>query len=352
MSKMIRALPITMIIAACIVYAFISDSKKPGTPQTAITSPDGHAVGSQNAKPVLIFEPASLDFGELLVGESRTQSVQIKNTSGMSVTVKEVVTTCGCLRADLPVPVLQAGKSETMQISFSGTWGKVQNPSVEITSDVPGARLVLPVSGTVKKELSVEPESLNFGALQKGEKKTLVTELRRIDGKPLVLNTVEVSNPAFCARWKPADNSAFEIEITATAGEAPGRLAGTAIFVTDIPNVRPQTYLILETKADVVFEPNIVVLPQDNERKVSPAVVLVKRQTVGTLAIESVSESDRLPVEFSVEQVNPSACRLTARITGPYTKANNFGEFLVKTNTEPYPARLPYVVRLYGFKQK
>src|SRR5215831_1635275 len=120
--------------------------------------------GLNSNGPQLQFNPSSLDFGDVQVGNSATLAVIVKNVGDSNCHVTAIALDDPQFTQDLAVPVTipYGGGQELIHVTFTPTSAAGFGAHLTITSDSVGNPDVLPLSGAGDvggQLLSVNPSS-------------------------------------------------------------------------------------------------------------------------------------------------------------------------------------------------
>jgi hypothetical protein len=297
----------------------------------------------------LRYEPHTIDFGEVLANQKKSISTTVVNNSARDINVERIEVSCGCVKGDLPGNLIPAGGQQTLTVTlyatprqWTGTLG------VNLVTDEPGNPWApLTVKGSIKLEFVVDPMLLNFDTLGKRGKRTATATIRRTDGTPFQIKDISASNKEFAFKWTAMPNtngSAYSIAVTAT-GIKPGNISEGAAILTDSKTVPAVPLMLrLQVTGDVACLPATASAPQMADGTPEPFETIVKRYTPGELVIEGVTESNKLPLEFKVERLDASSCRLKVKLQGQFKRFAPFGNLLIRTNVEEQPVQLYYYV--------
>ena len=145
--------------------------------------------------------PASLSFGSVNVGSSKTLSETITNSGGTTVTVSQAtVTGTGYSITGLTVPfTLAAGASKSFNVVFAPQAAGTPSGTLTITSDASNASLTVPVSGTAVTAgvIAAGTPSLSFGTVTVGNTKTLSETITNSGGSSVSVSQVAVTGTGF-----------------------------------------------------------------------------------------------------------------------------------------------------------
>jgi hypothetical protein len=330
------------------------------TPITPLVQPDPESQKAAQAPPpptaptAVKINPDNIDFGEVKVGQSKEQTVQIENTGAQLMNILEVRGTCGCLKLEMPEKKIEPGKSQPLKLTFVGQSGRRQeNYTVTVVTDEPAKPASgFLVKGKVIQVFFLEPQTLYYEFVAKGRAKTLETTLTRCDGKPFEIKNISAVHPEFSFTWAPVEGknkSVYKIQGT-VRGEKPGIVTEGAAVLTDHPEVPALAlYVSARITGDVVSLTPQLIATRGSDGVVEPFSTVIKRLTPGRIQIESVTESHLASpgpamhqVEFESQPIDDVQCTLIIRLKGTSFEQPPQGEFVIKTNVEETPLRVPY----------
>jgi len=145
--------------------------------------------------------PASLDFGSVLVGNNQTLSETVTNTGGSSLTISQVAASgTGFSLSGITAPVtLTVGQSATFSVAFAPTTAGAVSGNVTITSNGSNPTLTIPLAGigTAAGSLGANPSSLGFGSVLVGSNKALSETLTNTGSTSITISQVATSGTGF-----------------------------------------------------------------------------------------------------------------------------------------------------------
>jgi hypothetical protein len=206
------------------------------------SSPDGDTAASLSgnglAPGALAFDPASLDFGDLVVGASDTLTTTLENTGGVTVTgIQLTVTGAGFSRnggtCDIGMFDLAAGADCTVVIEFQPAAPGAASGSLDASSlDGGTAAASLSGNGLAPGDLVFSTDAIDFGNVVIGGAGVTQTVMLTNPGDLAVDNvTIMVSGDGFSRDGGSCDIAAFSLaggaDCTVTVRFAP-TLAGPA----------------------------------------------------------------------------------------------------------------------------
>jgi|ERR1043165_7893545 hypothetical protein len=360
MSGSTRWLVLAAVLGLCTSYVLWGLPRTPDgsahIPATTAATTPAPGTGATPVPPVrptkLTLDPEEIDFGIVPLNESRTAAQRVSNPTDKSIGIRELHGSCGCLTVTSTGTEIPPGGSITLNYKFAATSGKKSLINAYFRSNEPSdPYTVINLHATVKQEIVLDPDSLNFGPVGKNEPKTMDFVVRSDDGKPFEIRSIAGSRQEYTFTWEPGggvDRSGYRVHATFKSKKG-GTLNDTAAVFTDrAVNGTMPLYLQASVKPDLTCDPPNVAAKADAARVVPPFVTVMKRTTPGKLEIMSVEEESKppykLPVEFNVEQLSEDSCRLTIRFKAPYPHRQPFGAFLIKTNVEEQEFRLAFHV--------
>jgi hypothetical protein len=208
-----------------------------GTARLSLTG-TGTSPGQLNAN------PTTLNFANVQVGSSQTQSATLINSGGSSLTISAASASgTGFSLRGLALPLtLNAGQSTTFSVQFAPNATGAVSGNVSITSDGANPNLNIALSGTgvTPGALSASPTSLSFGSVQVGSGASLSETLTNTGGASVTISQANVTGTGFSitgltlpTTLTPSHSVTFTAKFTpAATGAASGNLA----IVSDASN--------------------------------------------------------------------------------------------------------------------
>jgi hypothetical protein len=184
--------------------------------------------------------PASLSFGSVQTGSSRTASETVTNSGPSSVTISQAnVSGTGFNVSGLTLPVtLNVGQSTTFTVSFAPQSGGSVNGNLALISNGSNSTLNVVLSGTgvTPGLLTANPASQSFGNVATGSTKTLSQTLTNSGGSALTISQLSPSGTGFSfsginppVTLSAGQSFTFNVSFTpAASGSAAGSLAITS----------------------------------------------------------------------------------------------------------------------------
>lgn len=184
-----------------------TSAEGPATPRATptATDPTAHstppaAPGGAGPAPRLSVPEPTVDVGEILKGESREVEFEIRNAGDAPLVIQRVITVCGCTVASLitdegtivvPLPgtpadpaglaTLAPGGDATVRVEFQSKTqplGKIEKHVTLRTNDPEQVEFRLKIHAELQQAFVLEPESIVFGELKRGETPTRTLKLR------------------------------------------------------------------------------------------------------------------------------------------------------------------------------
>ena len=358
-----RWIAIAAVLGLCVAYALWGGraATQPAPDITAPIAPDPkNKIIDPNAPPTvtpplaaptsaLKMTPETVDFGDVKVTEHKEVVVQVMNSGKELIKIDDVKGSCGCLKVDMPDRSIEPGKSATLKLGFTGQSGKrPESYSVSVITNEEGRpKVILPVKGKVIQTFIVDPVTLYFEDGAKGVAKTQETVITRVDGKPFNIKAVSAQHKELSFKWEPvagSNASAYKIFVTLTGIEPCSFTEGAAIL-TDHPTVPAMPIHIgARVTGDVVSTTQVLTAVQGMDTRVAPFETVIKRVTPGPLEIKSIEESDKRPIEVTQTRIDESSIRVKVTLTSEFPDKTPFGDFVIYSNVEAQPLRVPYRV--------
>jgi ASPM-SPD-2-Hydin domain-containing protein len=157
-------------------------------PGPSLTIPlSGTGTGTSAGKPELTISPATLDFGNVAVGDEATRTVALR-ASGGTVDVSSISSNSSQFAAPkLKFPLAVAdGKEVTVDVTFSPNKDGNASGALSFASNAERSSMSEPLAGTGaaagKRELTITPSTINFGKVAVGGTATLTLGLHASGG--------------------------------------------------------------------------------------------------------------------------------------------------------------------------
>ncbi len=169
------------ITCACL----ISQQPRPATTGPATTKP---AAG-----PRIVFEPESIDFGEVYTGSAATKSAKIWNRGTEPLQIKSIKKGCACTPATIDRKLIQPGEFANLTVKLTVPHRKGKSRKVvKIESNDPTKKIaVLPVKMEVLVGVRTDPTTLRATGLTVGEPATIEFKLISETGHPFRILAIE-----------------------------------------------------------------------------------------------------------------------------------------------------------------
>ena len=156
---------------------------------------------SQKQSSTLSLLTATLDFGSVTAGSSKTLTVTATNSGPVSVSVSSAAISTqyfSLIAPSLPITVA-AGQRSTISIKFTPNAAGAFSATLSITSDAANAVTNLPLSGTgtAPGQLMLNPASESFGNVTVGGKQSQTLTLTNTSASSVNILQASVSGAGF-----------------------------------------------------------------------------------------------------------------------------------------------------------
>jgi hypothetical protein len=205
-------------------------------PLTSVLSASGSGVVSSQ----IAASPASVAFGNVILGNSQTVPASVTNTGSGSVTISSAAATgTGFSFTGPGLPVtLTSGQSATFNAIFTPSSAGSQSGNLTITSNANNPTLTIPLSGVgvTQGQITPNPATLSFGNVALGGSKTLTETLTNSGGSSLTISAASatgsgynISGLALPLTLAAGQGTTFSVQFApTTAGTASGNVALTS----------------------------------------------------------------------------------------------------------------------------
>lgn len=161
------------------------DSDAAATPQLLIP-----LTGNGTAFARIEVSPAAIDFGDVLIDTTQTQTVTVRDDGTAPLNISSIQLapdSAPDFHVQPPAALrVQPGQSETFTVSFAPTQAEKATGTVLIASDdaqTPVAKVAL--TGQCEPRIVVSPAAIDFGQVSKGGQDTKMIDIKNIGTAPL-----------------------------------------------------------------------------------------------------------------------------------------------------------------------
>src|SRR6266581_4990318 len=225
-----------------------------GSPQTLTLSGSG-----VTASATLSANPGSIAFGNIVVGNTSTQTITLANSGSTNVTISQIsLSGTGFNASGLATPMtLAAGQSATFTAQFAPAAAGNTSGSITLTSDASNPTLTIALSGTgTQGQLAANPASVSFGNVLVGSSGSQTVTLTNSGTASVTLSAASASGTGFSI-------SGLSLPLTLAAGQnttftaqfapsATGSASGTASITSNAPG-SPLTIALSGTGVAATF---------------------------------------------------------------------------------------------------
>src|SRR5215469_8655422 len=187
------------------------------------------SVTGTGLQPAINLTPSSAAFGNVAIGATNSQTIQISNMGNATLTITQaIVTGAGFSTGGLSLPLsINPGQSSTFNVQFdpSGT-GSVSG-SISIASNASGSPSVITLSGTgiaATETLSFSTTSVSFGNVDTGSSSTQSETITNTGNSNVRISQIALSGVRYSlggastpVTLSPSQTLSFSIIFTPTA---------------------------------------------------------------------------------------------------------------------------------------
>jgi Abnormal spindle-like microcephaly-assoc'd, ASPM-SPD-2-Hydin/Protein of unknown function (DUF1573) len=175
------------------------------------------AVNQQVQSGTLSLSSASLDFGSVTSGASKTLAVTASNTGSASITISSASISSQYFSLSaptLPIAIL-AGQSAPITLVFTPKAAGAFSAAFSVTSNASNSSATLSLTGTgvASGQFALSPASENFGSVTVGSNQSVSETVTNTGGSSLTISQVGTSGTGFTV-------SGITAPVTLTAGQS------------------------------------------------------------------------------------------------------------------------------------
>jgi Abnormal spindle-like microcephaly-assoc'd, ASPM-SPD-2-Hydin/Protein of unknown function (DUF1573) len=211
----------------------------------ASNSPLSVSLSGTGMQPALTISPASLNFSNVLVGQTSTQAVTLTNSGNAGLTMNlATVSGTGFGMSGLSLPTtIAAGANLQFNVTFAPTSTSGSIGSVVFTDNATGSPQTLALTGsavTSGSSLSSNPGSFNFNSVAVGQSSLQSFTLTNSGNATVTIGAVTASGTGFSASGLSAGGqiaAGASATVTGTfAPTTPGAASGSIVITSNATN--------------------------------------------------------------------------------------------------------------------
>jgi Abnormal spindle-like microcephaly-assoc'd, ASPM-SPD-2-Hydin len=220
-------------------FAPTSAGNATGTISVASNAPNSPMtipLTGAGTQPALAITPASVSFGNVVVGATGSVSVNLSNTGSASVTISQAsVSGTGFTMVGSPTgQTIQPGQSFSFTAQFLPTAVGNATGSISVASNAPNSPMTIALTGTgTQAGLGVSPTAVNFKGVVVGSSGTATLNLSNTGTAAVTISQASVSGIGFAISGlatgltlQPGQNSSFTAQFQPTStGSASGSIS-------------------------------------------------------------------------------------------------------------------------------
>jgi len=190
-------------------------------------------------QPHMAFEELEYDFGIAGPGDRITHIFKFTNVGSEPLQITRLCTSCGCTAALLSKKEILPGSSGEIRATFeTKRFEGDQETTITVHSNDPDdPEIELTIIGTIKRDVAVVPQGINFGDVEKGETVTGSVKLLQLSQNKLVLHRIEVNEKyldATTSRFREENSRGINIDITLKSEAPVGALSEVITLHTNL----------------------------------------------------------------------------------------------------------------------
>ena len=246
------------------------------------------------------FSPGSVNLGNVNVGSSATQNLQLSNTGNSNVTLTQVAASgAGVSISGIVTPVTIAPtQGVTLTVKYSPTTSGPMTGSVTVVNDQ-GVNAVAAVAGTgVQPGINLTPSTVSLGSVVTGSTNSRAVQITNSGTASLTISQATVAGTGFSLSGlalpqtlAPGQTGSFNVQY---APKTAGAVSGSISIVSNAPN-SPSTVALSGTGVAGSYTMSL-----------SPATVSFGSVNVGSSTTQNVQLSNTGNSSVTVTQIGSS----------------------------------------------
>jgi hypothetical protein len=158
----------------------------------------GLAMAGTGVQSAISVSPASISFGSIIDGQSKSQSVTVTNTGTADLKISQMTATgTGMTVSGMTMPLtIPASGSSTFNVQFAPQTAGAASGSISLTSNASSSATVIGMSGTgivATSTMSLNPASLSFGNVNVGSSANQTITISNTGNSPATISQISVT---------------------------------------------------------------------------------------------------------------------------------------------------------------
>ncbi len=290
----------------------------------------------QKDYPDIQFEEKVYNFGVARQQETVSHSYQFKNKGKGILTIKEVKASCGCIATIVSSKEVLPGAIGEIKVTFqTGKYTGKQTKNIFVYSNDPNKQEIgLEIIGMIKTEVALEPESLNFGDVEKGKAVNKIVKIIQLEDEELKLDKVEAAGEYFLTQvsdFKDERNKGFKVNVILKPDAPVGRFTEAITLHTNLKK---------HPRIDVTVLGNIL-----GRIRVNPQMVSLGSLKKGSYVANKITVESANREEFNILKVTSTLPFLLAKAST--TGKNSKFEIVLEINKDAPAGRIEGEIDIY-----
>lgn len=217
------SLPLTLAAGQSANFTAVFAPKSSGAATGSVSvasnaagSPAAVALSGSGTTTQANVTPASVNFGNVMVGAQSTAVLTMSNTGGATVTVTQVSASGSGFSVTGPaLPLaLTSGRAASFAVAFAPVTATSSTGSVSISSDASNGPVTIPLAGAGETmSVSVSPAAINFGSVNVGASSTQSVAVTNTGTASVIVSQASASGAGFAV-------SASSLPVTLAGGQS------------------------------------------------------------------------------------------------------------------------------------
>ncbi|NPA54107.1 MAG: choice-of-anchor D domain-containing protein [Aquificae bacterium] len=325
-------------------FVFYINSNDPENPKTEIL-----AVGEALPRPAnLVFEATIVDFGQVLIGEEKTEVIILKNEGDEVLKIKNIYTIGSDFKILESCSQINGNSSCKIKVAFSPTKSGEINGFLVIETDKQSYKIELKGEGKEPKiaKINVPTKTIIFPETIVGENSVKSLTIENKGNIDLSLSFSINGNDFFiktnsCKSIKPSSSCSIEIVFSP---KSPGEHSAKLIISSNDPN-NPSISVSLKGKAvepklpSIFIDKPLIDFGQVEVGKKDEKILQIKNSGNDLLVIKQIKvDNEAFIVEGNCKEIQPNKSCSVKVIFSPKSAGDYVGKLTIISNDPDNPS--------------